>query len=225
MSYSAIMIEPRKHLAYELVLLNFLENLTNEWQFHLFVGNDNDEYVREIVNRLTDNERKRICIHNIGIKNLTYTEYNKLLIEPFIYSFIPTEIFLIFQTDCIINPQYKHLINDFLSYDYVGAPWLSDGQVGNGGLSLRNKTKMMEIINNKRWNGSTNEDHFFSFYHPINKPTLNLAKCFSVETIFHEQSFGIHSCWRYLSKSQISYLENSCPLLTELMRLQGCEKN
>ena len=220
--YSAIMIEPRKHLAYEFVLLNFLKNLSSEWQFHLFVGNDNELYVRTIVNKIPDNNR--ICIHNIGIKNLTYTEYNKLLIEPFIYSFIPTETFLIFQTDCIINPSYKHLINEFLDYDYVGAPWKSNGQVGNGGLSLRKKTKMLEIINNKKWNGSINEDYFFSYYPGMNKPTLNQAKTFSIETIFHEHSFGIHNCWRYLSNNQMVNITKICPLLTDLIRLQGCEK-
>ena len=43
--YRAIMVEPRKHLAYELVLRNFLENLNDDWGFHLFVGHDNEDYV------------------------------------------------------------------------------------------------------------------------------------------------------------------------------------
>ena len=39
----------------------------------------------------------------------------------------------------------KDIINDFIGFDYVGAP-LKCGLVGNGGLSLRRKSKMLEII-------------------------------------------------------------------------------
>lgn len=63
-----------------------------------------------------------------------------------LYENIPTETFLIFQTDTLINPKYKDLIYEFIDYDYVGAPWISNGDVGNGGLSLRKKSKMIEII-------------------------------------------------------------------------------
>jgi len=73
--YSAIMVEPRKHLAYELVLRNFLENLNDDWGFHLFVGHDNEDYVKTIVSRIGD---PRVCIHNIGIPNLTNIEYSRL---------------------------------------------------------------------------------------------------------------------------------------------------
>jgi hypothetical protein len=217
--YSAIMVEPRKHLAYELVLRNFLSNLSNEWQFHLFVGNNNEEYVRTIVTRIND---PRVCIHNIGIPNLTPITYSKLFFDPLFYSFIPTETFLVFQTDSFVNPLSKHLIYEFLEYDYVGAPWKSK-QVGNGGLSLRKKTKMLEIINKQRWNGSHWEDTFFSTYTDIHKPTCEHATFFSVETIFNETSFGIHNCWTHLTTDETEILVKNNPLLAELITLQGCE--
>lgn len=50
-----------------------------------------------------------------------------------------TEHFLVIQWDsCIINP--SAWVDDYLSYDYIGAPWgwHNDGmEVGNGGFSLR----------------------------------------------------------------------------------------
>ena len=221
--YSAIMVEPRKHLAYEMVLRNFLENLNDDWGFHLFVGNDNEEYVRSIVDRIGD---PRVCIHNIGIPNLTGITYSRLFIDPSFYESIPTETFLVFQTDSIVNPQYKHLINEFLDYDYVGAPWREypKGQVGNGGLSLRKKSKMLEIIGRKKWGGTENEDLFFSFYPGLNKPSAAHASIFSVESVYSEQSFGLHNCWtQSLGTDRMENLYKNYPLLSELIRLQGTE--
>jgi hypothetical protein len=77
--------------------------------------------------------------------------YNNLLKNINLYEIIPTENFLIFQTDTLINPKYKDLIYEFINYDYVGAPWIINNQVGNGGLSLRKKSKMIDIIKNKKY--------------------------------------------------------------------------
>ena len=219
--YSAIMVEPRKHLAYELVLRNFLENLNDDWGFHLFVGPDNEEYVSAIVTRIGD---VRVSIHNIGIPKLSNIEYSRLFVSPSFYELIPTETFLVFQTDSIVNPQYKHLIHEFLGYDYVGAPWLEvyPGQVGNGGLSLRKKSKMLEIINKRIWRGVENEDLFFSFYPGLHKPSASHAATFSVESVYSECSFGLHNCWgQKLTVDQMDNLKSRNPLLSELIRLQG----
>jgi len=52
-------------------------------------------------------------------------------------------------------------IDDFLAFDYIGAPWVhADHIVGNGGLSLRSVDKMMLIA--KHFNRSAHpEDVFF----------------------------------------------------------------
>ena len=54
-------------------------------------------------------------------------------------------------------------IEDFLKYDYVGAPWihLPNMNGGNGGFSLRKKSKMLEIISKNKYNNE-NEDVYFS---------------------------------------------------------------
>jgi hypothetical protein len=48
--YTAIIIEPRKHKALTFVLTNFLENLSNEWDFIIFHGINNSEYIKNILN-------------------------------------------------------------------------------------------------------------------------------------------------------------------------------
>jgi hypothetical protein len=68
--------------------------------------------------------------------------------------------------------------------------------VGNGGLSLRKKSKMIEIME-KQGKNDYPEDIYFSCYNSvfINKPTLDRALFFSVEERFSKISFGCHRPW------------------------------
>ena len=51
---------------------------------------------------------------------------------------------MVFQTDSVICDENSKLINDYMLYDYVGAPWKD--AVGNGGFSLRRKSKALEMM-------------------------------------------------------------------------------
>ena len=157
--YSAIIIEPRNHPALEFVLNNFTTNLNDDWGFVIFYGNLNYDYVINIVTKIP-NYYNRIKLININIDNLTIDMYNDLLKNINLYEYIPTETFLIFQTDTLINPKYKDLIYEFINYDYVGAPWIFNNQVGNGGLSLRKKSKMIDIIQTKKYYLEINNELF-----------------------------------------------------------------
>lgn len=72
-------------------------------------------------------------------------EYSRLCIYE-MYKHIPTSHVLVFQHDGFVN-NWKSWNNDWLQYDYIGAPWwYKDGlNVGNGGFSLRSK-RLMEIL-------------------------------------------------------------------------------
>jgi hypothetical protein len=141
--YTAVIIEPRKHKALEYVLNNFLENLNDDWNVLILHGNLNEEFVDNIINNLSK-YKSRITKHNLKVDNLNISQYNKILTSLDFYNLIPTETLLVFQTDTIICSKYKDNINKFLKYDYVGAPWRdANGEVGNGGLALRKKSKSM----------------------------------------------------------------------------------
>ena len=199
--YTAVIIEPRKHAALPFVLDNFLKNLSNKWNIIIFHGSLNNEYVNDIIDKQLYDYKDRISTINLQVDNFTITEYNKLLMNTNLYDFIPTETFLVFQTDSIIFEKNKELINDFLKYDYVGAPWNFsfrgvNNYVGNGGLSLRKKSKMLEIIK-KDMNNNWNEDVYFSSTDKVKlfKPSKEEAKLFSVEQLFSKVTFGTHQPW------------------------------
>lgn len=208
MSYTAVIVEPRKHPAMPLVVKNFLTHLpATEWNILVMHGVSNKTFVEENVWVL---DPLRIQMHEMpSCHNLTINDYNCLLSSREFYERIPTETMLIFQTDTmIVNPDR---LREFLDYDYVGAPW-SDGAVGNGGLSLRKKSKMLErIARNPRYPYWLNEDIYFSQDPFLKKPDAETASIFSTETVFNEESFGIHKAWDYITKEEFEKLVDRCP--------------
>jgi hypothetical protein len=82
-----------------------------------------------------------------GLDELTdVSKYSLLLARPEFWEAMHADKVLIFQTDSVLCSQSAFTIDDFLAYDYVGAPWVHvDRAVGNGGLSLRSVDKMLHI--------------------------------------------------------------------------------
>ena len=123
----------------------------------------------------------------------------------------------------------KDKINDFLQYDYVGAPWLRRKEVGNGGFSIRRKSKMLEIIHKCPYEtlisddiDYQNEDVYFSLLCPsvsINKPSYEESQIFSSETIWNPKSFGLHKVWHHKDLNIDMY-----PDIKLLYSLQDIEK-
>ena len=46
------------------------------------------------------------------------------------------------------------------------------------------------------------------------------AKKFAVETTFYDSPFGIHNCWKWLNKENVSALFNKYSEISELQKLQ-----
>jgi len=119
---------------------------------------------------------------------------------------------LIFQHDSEI---FKPLDNEFLNYDYVGAPWkieapwaVKNRQGGNGGLSIRDVKAHYELTRNFDFNKKyINEDIYFSHLLP-NVAPYEVCKKFSVETEFQLNTFGAHAIDRYLTKEQCKQIRN-----------------
>ena len=127
---------------------------------------------------------------------------------------------MVFQTDTLILN--KSLLNNFLKYDYVGAPWLNK-LVGNGGLSLRSKSKMIEVCKAVDPNFVDHEDNYFCWQNIIQlkRPSFEEAQTFSVETVFHEKSFGIHAPWKHLNKYEMGFLIDRYPEIKTLIELNN----
>jgi hypothetical protein len=189
--YTAVIIEPRKHPAFLYVLKNALKVL--DCNIIIYHGNLNKDFVRRMVQKLNT---PRVTTMQLLVDNFTQQQYSDFLkTNKSFYETIPTDTFIIFQTDSIFFEKNKYLLHQFLKYDYVGAPWINNG-VGNGGLSIRKKSKMLEIIEKEPFNLEP-EDVFFAMNTrvPLYKPSVEEAKHFSVEHIYEPVTFGSHQPW------------------------------
>jgi hypothetical protein len=224
--YTAIIIEPRRHPAMKFVLDSFLSNLDRRWNFIIFHGIENSEWIKTMINDTFNKDIDRITLVNLNIYNLSHQQYNKLCATEEFINKIPTETFLIFQVDTMICSQEKDLIYEFIDYDYVGAPWSKEhkanpgcGKVGNGGLSLRKKSKMLEIIRSVPYRLEYHEDTYFCVVNtkiPLNVPDWEKAKLFSIETVYSSRSFGLHQAWNFQDSA---VLEKQFEGYNELVKL------
>jgi len=72
----------------------------------------------------------------------------------------PAKHVLLFQLDSILCSNSPFEINDYLQYDFIGAPIqdLAGWGLGfNGGLSLRNLDKTLQIVRNNNWVAEVND--------------------------------------------------------------------
>jgi hypothetical protein len=220
---TAVIVEPRKHKALSFVVKNVLENLSEEWNVIIYHIDFNEHFVKELLKNELNEFSSRIILENLGVDNLTFQDYNRLILDTNFISKIPTETYLIFQTDSIINSRYKDLIYTFLKYDYVGAPW-RNGEVGNGGFSLRKKSKSLEVT--KRFNIPKDIDIHEDMYYSdggnnLYKPPFELACLFSIETVYSKVFFGVHGPWKHHDEKTVKEMCENCPGLSELISLQG----
>jgi len=210
----AVLIEYRCFPHLEFLIRNAILKLGSEWSFSVVCGKLNYEFISNLCLKISP----EIKIIKTDYENLNQSTYSLFLASVDFWNLFSGEKILIYQEDsCIFNSN----INDFLIWDYIGAPWNKTQNdtpncVGNGGFSLRTKKCMINVINNKHINkiilnsstmnyiNSTGmkvapEDVYFSKIMQesnIGKVAdWDIASNFSTESIFNINSFGGHNFW------------------------------
>jgi len=139
-----------------------------------------------------------------------YHDYNQLFARPeFWRTFTEYERVMICHQD---SGLLRTGVEDFMQYDYVGAPWVFQDHGGNGGLSLRNPRTMTEIALRFRYSLREYEDVFFcNRMHENNIGKLaprKVCERFSCETIFALGTFGYHGIEKYMTADQVKKVLN-----------------
>ena len=111
----------------------------------------------------------------------SYRDYNHLCCKTEFYeNFKDYDYILMYQTDCWV---FKDRLDEFMSlgYDWYGAAWYTN-VVGNGGLSLRKVSTMIDVTKKYPYTGE-NEDVWFCQRHKndIRACDLKTACNFSLE--------------------------------------------
>lgn len=217
--YESVLIEFRKLPHIEFIIRNNILKLGTDWCHTVICGNLNYEMVNNICSNISPN----INIIKINIDNMLPTDYNRFLTTTEFWQGLYGEKILIYQEDSLI---FKNNINDFIHFDYIGAPFPkfqndTPNLVGNGGLSLRTRNKMIEVldtisIEDTVFNSSTIEYMEYNklkfppedIYFSKNMQDYNIGKVadyesasnFSSESIFNPNSLGGHKFWISNSK-------------------------
>jgi len=146
---------------------------------------------------------------DVQVKSLN--DYNKLLTSESFWESVPFEKVLIIQND---SELLREGVNDFIQYDLVGAPWKWQEHGGNGGLSIRTKEAMLDIIKTTPYRNETldgYEDVYFSNKMLNSKWNLaprQICSDFSCETIFQLGTLGLHAIDKYLTAEQCKQIRS-----------------
>jgi hypothetical protein len=203
----AVLIETRCLPGIIDVIKNHIYFLGPDWGLTIFHGTDNEGYLRDLLKGWVN-----VKLVNINAAHINEANYNNMLTSSWFWESLPYEKVLIFQHDSLLR---KRGIEEFLKYDYIGAPWPFQEHGGNGGLSLRTKQVMLDITKALKYNMSVhgNEDIYFCNYMNSNNMTglAPRSEClrFSVETIFYPDPIGIHAADKYLPKEQVDKLTST----------------
>ncbi len=221
----AVIVEPRKDELLIKVIHNYLKLLPKNTKIQIFHGLNNEKFLLDNFSQEIFNNK--IILTKLNRTNLTIKDYNFLLTSKDFYNRINGENILIFQMDTCLCSNTKYKIEDFLIYDYVGAPFINqeymkyeynnkiykvklDNKIGNGGLSLRKKSKILQYLNESKYNGEP-EDIYFSLNKKFKFPSIETASNFSTENLFNPYSYGVHQGHKTLSKNNIKILSQTCP--------------
>lgn len=146
--------------------------------------------------------------HNSVLKDIE--DYNRLLTNiGFWKNYLYFDRVLIFQHDSML---LREGIEEFLEYDYVGAPWKFQQHGGNGGLSIRNPKAMLACIKKQSWNPKLgNEDVYFSnLLNDMIEFKLaprDVCSRFSCESIFQLGTLGYHAPEKYLTTEEVQKIK------------------
>lgn len=220
----AAIVEPREENLVETIN-HYIRVLPDYTHIQVYHGTKNKKCLESLNSYIKSG---KVELFDMGVDNLTIMGYCKLLCSLEFWNTIRSEKVLIFQTDSITCGQSPYNIEEFLEYDYVGAPlpahvnggmrilfairgWSISTDFYNGGLSVRTKSLSMRVIEEYPWDGKTPEDIWFcAFMYKLggNIASHEAAQKFGYEAIsnFDEIPWGLHK-----PRKNKKLLEKYCP--------------
>lgn len=196
----AVLIEFRTEDMMITVVHNILSHIPPSWPIQIFHGKDNEEFIRN--STLAPIIRTGRILFTRLESPVLKSNISILLTSRSFWTQVRGEKVLFFQIDSMMCSNSPHRVTDFLQYDYVGAPWDTSWfgydhryLVGNGGFSLRTRSKILALIETLPYDGQTPEDVWYAAnLHRVNAliPSTDIAKRFAVESVLYPRPVGIH---------------------------------
>lgn len=221
-----VLHRPCSTLGYTLT--NFASNLGPEWPLLVLHNKDVSSSLNR--NKIVQLQKQHGILRTAPLERNGFSalsisnssSYSKLLASTRFWSALKAQYVLIFQTDSVLCSMSPWTTEDFLQYDYIGAPWIDRWygmDIGNGGLSLRKTKTMVRITKAFIFNETENEDIYFArgIYKlaerdsTIKIPPIHVATKFAYEAgkLPRVTSFGVHKTpFREVDRKAIA---ETCP--------------
>jgi hypothetical protein len=213
----AVLVEFRSLDHIIAVVRNVNNHIPSSWPIQIFHGKENEHFIRNSTLAPLIATGKVF----LTLMNETFGEgrTNELLTTPAFWKRVRGEKILFFQIDSAMCSNSQHKVTDFLQYDYIGAPWdLSwfsfnkTHRVGNGGFSLRTRSKILALLALVPYDNKMPEDVWYAQnMHRVNGsiPPVEIAKTFAVESVYYDRPLGVHkSGWTRKFRAKLS---RTCP--------------
>ena len=197
--YIALIIDDRASEQVVRVVQNILQHIPIDWKVQMIIPKEHwSFYNTSALSSFIRSNRVFMTSLVFPRADFTGAEFiNLLLTSASLWHQVQGEKILYFQFDSVVCSNSPYNLSQFLEYDFIGAPW-RNGKCCNGGLSLRSRTKMIEMYESGRAPfplHETNEDiwlmrHLASFSGRI--APAHIAQMFSVETVYHPRPWAVH---------------------------------
>ncbi len=203
--YAAVIVESRPLPNLREIIEGHMNQLPKGWDLVVWHSLSNKAAMMKACEGF-----KSVRFVGLLVNKMSIRQYNALLTSVNFWEIVSAyQRVLIFQADSML---LRKGVEDFLTWDFVGAPWEWQEHGGNGGLSIRNPLTMKRVIENIKYNGD-NEDTFFSnvlHTHPHlgRLAPMGVCKKFSCETIFNLGTMGYHAIEKYFTPDQVNQIKN-----------------
>jgi hypothetical protein len=228
----AVIIENRALDRLVPLLLHFSSILGPDWPIFLFTSQDVIPPSAPF-KRLIDERRIIVRFLPPDVDFSNRLDVSGFLTKAWLWEQLaPAGHVLIFQSDSILCSSSSLKVDDFLQYDFIGAPIdPAYGEGYNGGLSLRNRSMVLDIIHDSDWrnefdNAENKQEQSVEFedqwlYKKMKQlpdrgrpaarlPSQEVAKTFSVETVWYDKPLGYHQIQRWQS-GKMDQVDRWCP--------------
>ncbi|KAI9731109.1 MAG: hypothetical protein M1818_007967 [Claussenomyces sp. TS43310] len=209
-----------------------------EWQL-LFMGTpDSIAFMRSsrVISNLEASQRLRFTElpDNYSVKDRE--SISQMFTDHHLYASIlaPAEHLLVFQPDAIFCVNSEQSLNDYLEWDWIGAPWGPKIEFGgNGGLSLRKVSKILQVLEKRKrrpGDGALEDLWLVNQIHALENshlPNATISKHFSVESVwddrplgYHIGYLGVHHEQIWDDPKQVDHVFEYCPEVSLIMKME-----
>jgi len=213
MSKVAVIVETRKHKALPFVLDNVMSVLPEDWDLQIFHGSNNLDYINEVISENQYLGGRDFFCNDLEIDTITADDSSlEIMLTEDFWNKVVGETVLYFESDTMLCPNSEYKVEDFEHFDYIGGYWGNElgmldndyTRVMNGGLSIRKKSYMLDIIKNELQpyldrGGNPCEDYFVTD-RIRTIPKVRDVLTFSIDCGYmyplnNKAPFGLHKPW------------------------------